>query len=79
LFDKVHVTGATTSCPGDISSNDSSDDDVAEVHKTPDSDDVKLAALKRERKERRNTRSPPVLLKTRKRGVHSFEHTRTHV
>ena len=47
LFDKVHVSGATTSCPGDISSDESSDEDVAEVQKTPENDDVKLATLKR--------------------------------
>ncbi|KAL5669896.1 hypothetical protein ACJX0J_022117, partial [Zea mays] len=36
LFDKVHVSGATASCPGDISSDESSDDDVVEVQKTID-------------------------------------------
>ncbi|TVU21433.1 hypothetical protein EJB05_31066, partial [Eragrostis curvula] len=46
LFEKVLVTGASASCPGDIS-DDSSDDDVAEVQKTPESDDVKLAELKK--------------------------------
>ncbi|KAL5681617.1 hypothetical protein ACJX0J_008002, partial [Zea mays] len=38
LFDKVHVSGATASCPGDISSDESSDDDVVEVQKTVDND-----------------------------------------
>lgn len=47
LFDKVHVSGATASCPGDISSDESSDDDVVEVQKTVDNVDVKLAALKK--------------------------------
>ncbi|AQK58486.1 hypothetical protein Zm00014a_009536 [Zea mays] len=47
LFDKVHVSGATASCPGDISSDESSDDDVVEVQKTIDNVDVKLAALKK--------------------------------
>ncbi|TVU21317.1 hypothetical protein EJB05_30945, partial [Eragrostis curvula] len=47
LFEKVLVTGASASCLGDISSDDSSDDDVAEVQKTPESDDVKLAELKK--------------------------------
>lgn len=47
IFEKVLVTGASASCPGDISSDDSSDDDVAEVQKTPESDDVKLAELKK--------------------------------
>jgi hypothetical protein len=47
LFDKAHVSGATASCPDDISSSESSDEDVAEVKKSPDNDDVKLAALKK--------------------------------
>ncbi|TVU45649.1 hypothetical protein EJB05_05140, partial [Eragrostis curvula] len=47
LFEKVHVTGASASCPGDVSSTESSDEDVTEVQKSPDSDDVKLAALKK--------------------------------
>ncbi|KAL6603663.1 hypothetical protein ACP70R_044024 [Stipagrostis hirtigluma subsp. patula] len=47
LFDKVHVTGASASCPGDISSDDSTEEDVSEVQKSRDSDDVKLAALKK--------------------------------
>ncbi|CAO2204445.1 unnamed protein product, partial [Urochloa humidicola] len=29
LFDKIHVTGASASCPDDISSSDSSDEDAA--------------------------------------------------
>ncbi|TVU02465.1 hypothetical protein EJB05_52018 [Eragrostis curvula] len=47
LFEKVHVTGASASCPGNIFSDESSDDDVAEVQKTPESDDMKLAELKK--------------------------------
>jgi hypothetical protein len=39
--------------PGDISSDDSSDDNVAEVQKTLDNDDVKLAAFKRGKKEKK--------------------------
>jgi hypothetical protein len=31
LFDKMHITGATPSCLGDVSSGESSDDDVQEV------------------------------------------------
>src|SRR5438105_4001415 len=31
LFDKVHVTGASAFCPGDISSGESSDEDVMEM------------------------------------------------
>jgi hypothetical protein len=34
LFDKIHVTGASVSCPGDISSSDeSSAEDVSVVKK----------------------------------------------
>ena len=47
LFDKIHVSGASASYPGDISSDESSDDDASEVQKTQDIDDVKLAALKK--------------------------------
>lgn len=36
LFDKVHVTGATAMCPGDVSSCDSSSDDVLEVTEKTD-------------------------------------------
>jgi len=31
LFDKIHVSGASASCSGDISSDDSSDEDVGEI------------------------------------------------
>jgi len=47
LFDKIHVSGASASCPRDISSDDSSDEDVGEIQKPLDNDDVKLAALKK--------------------------------
>ncbi|RLM69523.1 uncharacterized protein C2845_PM17G14000 [Panicum miliaceum] len=47
LFDKTHVTGASASCPDDVSSNESSDEDVAEVQRNLANDDVKLAALKK--------------------------------
>ena len=50
IFGKVHVTGATASCPGDISSDEASDEDVANIPKPPENDDVKLAALKKPRK-----------------------------
>ncbi|XP_004971742.1 L10-interacting MYB domain-containing protein-like [Setaria italica] len=33
LFDKIHVSGTSASCLGDVSSNESSDDDVSEVKK----------------------------------------------
>ena len=53
LFDKIHVSGASASCPGDISSDDSSDEDVGEIQKPPDNDDVKLAALKKLKPEKK--------------------------
>jgi hypothetical protein len=52
IFSKVHVTGATAACPGDISSYES-DEDVAEVPKPPPKDDVKLADLKKKGKKNR--------------------------
>ena len=54
IFGKVHVTGATAACPGDISS-DESDDCVAEVPKPPPKDDVKLADLKQKGKKKRKS------------------------
>ncbi|CAN6269312.1 unnamed protein product [Urochloa humidicola] len=50
LFDKFHVSGVNASCPGDMSSSDSSEDDVTEVQKTPDNDNVKLSTLKKGKK-----------------------------
>jgi hypothetical protein len=47
LFDKTYVSGASVSCPEYISSSESSDEDVAEVQKNSDNDDVKLAVLKK--------------------------------
>lgn len=47
LFDKIYLSGASTSCPREISSDKSSDEDVAEVKKTLDNDDVTLVALKK--------------------------------
>ena len=47
LFNKVYITGASATCLGDISSSGSSDEDVVEVEKSPDNDDVKLCALKK--------------------------------
>ena len=38
LFDKFHVSGATATCPDDVSSDESSDEDV---------DEVKLDALRK--------------------------------
>jgi hypothetical protein len=44
LFDKVHVTGASAFCLGDISSGESSDDDIMEM---ANNERPKLAAKKR--------------------------------
>ena len=55
IFGKVHVTRATASCPGDISSDEASDEDVAEVPKPPENDDVKLAVLKKLGKKKRKS------------------------
>ena len=53
LFDKIHVSGASASCLGDISSDDSSDEDVGEIQKPPHNDDVKLDALKKLKPEKK--------------------------
>jgi hypothetical protein len=48
MFGKIHVSGTTAICPGDISSDESSnDDDVTLVPKTSDAEDIKLAAFKK--------------------------------
>jgi hypothetical protein len=39
----------------DISLSESNDEDVAEVKKSPDNDDVKLAALKKAKSEKKET------------------------
>jgi hypothetical protein len=46
LFDKIHVTRTSASCPGDSSSDDSSDD-VVEIERTLENDDVNVAVSKR--------------------------------
>ena len=43
LFDKFHVSGATATCPDDVSSDESSDEDVTEVQRSPED----AAALKK--------------------------------
>ena len=53
IFGKVYVTGATASCPGDISSDEASVEDVAEVPKPLDNDNV--AALKKPGKKKRKS------------------------
>ncbi|XP_066373969.1 uncharacterized protein [Miscanthus floridulus] len=55
IFGKAHVTGATASCPGDISSDEASDEDVAEVPNPPYNDNAKLAALKKPGKKKRKS------------------------
>ena len=43
LFDKFQVSGATATCPDDVSSDESSDEDVVEVQRSPED----VAALKK--------------------------------
>jgi hypothetical protein len=66
----------SASCPRDISSDDSSDDEMAKVQKTSDSDDVKLAALKKSKLEKISVRTT---LEKDVRRAHSFNGTRKHV
>jgi hypothetical protein len=73
IYYKIHVSGASASCPGVISSDKSSDEDMTEVKKTPDNDDVKLAVLKKSKPEKRNARTPLVVLKRRMRKAHYFQ------
>jgi hypothetical protein len=47
LFDKAHVNGSSASCPGDVSSDESSDEDVVEVGKP---DEVKSGKPKTNKK-----------------------------
>ncbi|XP_037418469.1 L10-interacting MYB domain-containing protein-like [Triticum dicoccoides] len=47
IFDKVHVTGASASCAGDISSDESSDDNAVPFEKPDDSAEMKLASSKK--------------------------------
>ena len=53
LFDKFHVSGATATCPDDVSSHESSEEDVTEVQRSPeDAAALKKSKLgKRKRKE----------------------------
>jgi len=72
LFDKFHVSGATATCPDDVSSDESSDEDV---------DEVKLDALKKSKlgRKRGSIKKSLLLLERRMRRVHSFNCTRAHV
>jgi hypothetical protein len=56
LFDKIHVSGTSASCPGDISSDDSSDD-VVEIERTPENDEVKVAVSKRSKPVKRKRKA----------------------
>jgi hypothetical protein len=56
LFKLTHVSGATATCPNDISSSDSSDEDADELPKIDDH--VKLAALKKEKNRNKETQGP---------------------
>lgn len=47
IFDKLHVIGASASCARDISSDESSDDNMVSLEKPDDSDEMKLASLKK--------------------------------
>ena len=60
MFEKTHVSGATATCPGDISSDECSDEDVEVVKKTDDSPEVKLDSLKKpkENKKRKESSNP---------------------
>ncbi|XP_024314530.1 uncharacterized protein LOC100824279 [Brachypodium distachyon] len=47
MFAKIHVTGSSAGCPGDVSSANDSDEDVIVVQQTNDSPEIKLAPLKK--------------------------------
>ena len=47
IFDKVHVTGASASCAGDISSDESSDDNAVPFEKPDGSAQMKVASSKK--------------------------------
>jgi hypothetical protein len=54
LFDKTHVSGASASCPDDIFSIESCDEDMDDAQKSLDNDDVNLAALKKSKQGKNN-------------------------
>ncbi|KAF0910017.1 hypothetical protein E2562_001259 [Oryza meyeriana var. granulata] len=60
IFGKAHVDGSTAACPGDISSNDTSDEDVAEVAKPTKEKEKAVNQGKRKRKavEEKEEKSP---------------------
>nr|XP_051230665.1 L10-interacting MYB domain-containing protein-like [Lolium perenne] len=57
MFEKAHVTGASASCPGDISSDECSDDDVTAVDTTDESVEIKLASLKKAKANKKRKQS----------------------
>ncbi|KAM0856059.1 hypothetical protein ACQ4PT_049365 [Festuca glaucescens] len=57
LFQNAHVTGASASCPGDISSDECSDDDVAAVETTDESAEKKLASSKKAKANKKHKES----------------------
>ncbi|XP_051221354.2 uncharacterized protein [Lolium perenne] len=57
LFEKAHVTGASASCLGDISSDECSDDDVTAVETTDESAEIKLASLKKAKANKKRKQS----------------------
>jgi hypothetical protein len=77
LFDKTHVSGASASCPGDIFSDESSGDDVAEIQKNLDYENVKLSSLKNSKPRKRNAKTTLVLLRRRKSKAHFINCIRT--
>lgn len=50
VFGKAHVSGSSASCPGDISSDEASDEDVAEVPKPTEEKEKTVNPGKRKRK-----------------------------
>lgn len=47
IFQNVHVTGASASCAGDISSEESSDDNAVLLEKPDDNAEIKVSSLKK--------------------------------
>jgi len=70
IFHKVHVTGASASCAGDISSHESSDDNAVSLKKPDDSDEMKLASLKKPKASKKR-KQPSIKMRRRKRRVPS--------
>jgi hypothetical protein len=56
LFDKIHVSGTSASCPRDISSDDISDD-VVEIARTPENDEVKVDVSKKSKPVKRKRKA----------------------